>query len=485
MSKVYSNIRLFSQIIGRVTAFVAVVLFIFTASASAATFTVTTTADSGAGSLREAVASANATIDPDTIEFAIPTSGAGCTAGVCTITLTSGELAVNSTAAAGTLLITNSTGSGNLLISGNNASRVFFVNFGANLTISGVTITKGNGRGTTVPSLAAVGGGIVNNGGTLTLTNSTVSGNTTNQGGGIYSNGTTTLTNSTVSGNTASSNGGGIFNNSGTTTLTNSTVSGNMSRFFGGIENNAILNLTSVTVTQNKSPTTEECPGCASGIQSNGKANLKNTIVAGNTTDNASAPLDFGGAIAAGSSFNLIGNGQGTTGITNGTNGNQVGTSASPIDPRLAPLANNGGATQTHALLPDSPAIDKGNSFTLTTDQRGFARPFDNPGITNATGGDGADIGAFEVQAAPTAATVSVSGRVTARGRGISNAVVHLTSQSGEIQTARTNRLGYYTFTELAAGETYIFNVFSKRYQFNPQIVNLTEDLDELNFTAQ
>jgi hypothetical protein len=62
---------------------------------------------------------------------------------------------------------------------------------------------------------------------------------------------------------------------------------------------------------------------------------------------------------------------------------------------------------------------------------------------------------------------------------------VHLTSQSGEILTSRTNRLGYYTFTDLAAGETYIFNVFSKRYQFNPQVVNLTEDLDELNFTAQ
>jgi hypothetical protein len=84
-----------------------------------------------------------------------------------------------------------------------------------------------------------------------------------------------------------------------------------------------------------------------------------------------------------------------------------------------------------------------------------------------------------------TAATVSVSGRVTSRGRGISNAVVHLTNQSGEIQTAKTNRLGYYTFTNLAAGETYIFNVFSKRYQFNPKVVSLTEDLDELNFTAQ
>ena len=86
---------------------------------------------------------------------------------------------------------------------------------------------------------------------------------------------------------------------------------------------------------------------------------------------------------------------------------------------------------------------------------------------------------------APTAATVSVSGRVTARGRGVSNAVVHLTSQNGEILTVRTNRLGYYTFKELAAGETYIFNVFSKRYQFDPKVINLTEDLSEIDFAAQ
>jgi hypothetical protein len=85
----------------------------------------------------------------------------------------------------------------------------------------------------------------------------------------------------------------------------------------------------------------------------------------------------------------------------------------------------------------------------------------------------------------PTAATVSVAGRVTARGRGISNSIVHLTSQNGEIQTVRTNRLGYYIFTDLAAGETYIFNVFSKRYQFDPKVISLTEDLAELDFTAQ
>ncbi len=158
----------------------------------------------------------------------------------------------------------------------------------------------------------------------------------------------------------------------------------------------------------------------------------------------------------------------------------------------LGALANNGGPTQTHRLLAGSAAIDRGsnalavnpsNNTALTTDQRGAGFPRIVDGNNDSTAI--VDIGAFEVQQVTTAATVSVSGRVTARGRGISNAVVHLTSQSGEIQTARTNRFGYYTFTDLAVGETYIFNVFSKRYQFDPKVINLTEDLSEVDFAAQ
>ena len=75
-------------------------------------------------------------------------------------------------------------------------------------------------------------------------------------------------------------------------------------------------------------------------------------------------------------------------------------TDQNSTNPMLGPLANNGGPTFTHALLAGSPAIDKGKNFTsATTDQRGFFRTFDNFSIPNATGGDGTDIGAFEVQA--------------------------------------------------------------------------------------
>ena len=76
--------------------------------------------------------------------------------------------------------------------------------------------------------------------------------------------------------------------------------------------------------------------------------------------------------------------------------------SLSGVDPMLGPLADKGGPTKTHALLAGSPAIDQGNSFGESTDQRGLPRPSDFVGIPDATEGDGSDIGAFELQAPPT-----------------------------------------------------------------------------------
>ena len=90
--------------------------------------------------------------------------------------------------------------------------------------------------------------------------------------------------------------------------------------------------------------------------------------------------------------------------ITNGGYNLDSGTSCgfptqnSTKDPLLGPLADNGGPTKTHALLEGSPAIDQGNSFGESTDQRGLPRPSDFVGIPNASGGDGSDIGAFELQ---------------------------------------------------------------------------------------
>ncbi|MEJ7860755.1 MAG: right-handed parallel beta-helix repeat-containing protein [Pyrinomonadaceae bacterium] len=139
-------------------------------------------------------------------------------------------------------------------------------------------------------------------------------------------------------------------------------------------------------------------------------------------------------------------------------------------DPRFVAASN-------YRLQFNSPAIDAALSpYTQRDDYDFIPRPQ----------GTASDIGAFEFKLGTTAASVSVSGRVlSSRGRGVFNAVVHLTNQMGEIQTTRTNSSGYYTFKDIAVGECYTFNVFTKRYQFNPQVITLTEDLAELNFTAQ
>lgn len=97
----------------------------------------------------------------------------------------------------------------------------------------------------------------------------------------------------------------------------------------------------------------------------------------------------------------------------------------------------------------------------------------------------GTAFGAFTLLA-PTAASVTVGGRVLAgNNRGVSGAFVYLTNSSGETRTARTNGFGYYRFEDVAVGETYTLTVVSKRYQYSPQITNITEERTDLNFFAQ
>ena len=86
---------------------------------------------------------------------------------------------------------------------------------------------------------------------------------------------------------------------------------------------------------------------------------------------------------------------------------------------------------------------------------------------------------------APTAAA-TVSGRVlTPEGRGLRNARVSLTDQSGNSRTALTGMFGYFRFEEVAAGETYVVTINSKRYRFEPQVISVMEELTELNFIGQ
>ena len=171
-------------------------------------------------------------------------------------------------------------GAGILAISGGNAGRVFDVSKGVIVTISNLTIKNGE------PGEGYPNGGGIYNAGTLTLTNSTVSGNRALDGGGIDNAGTLTLTNSTVSGNSATNlyaAGGGIYNE-GTLTLINSTISGNTALaddahgtgYGGGIDNAGTLTLTNSTVSSNSASTS------GGGIYNGGRLTLTNSTVSGN-----------------------------------------------------------------------------------------------------------------------------------------------------------------------------------------------------------
>ncbi len=340
----------------------------------------------------------------------------------------------------------------------------------SNITFSGNTASGDGGGGmcneTSSPSLSNVtfsgntasgdggGGGMYNfNNSSPSLVNVTFSGNTASDGvgGGMYnfSNSSPSLVNVTFSGNHASSGfnfsgfGGGMFNfNNSSPNLFNVTFSGNTADLDGcGMYNfdSSSPSLVNVTFSGNNaggdgggmsngnsSPSLVNVTfsgntasgGFGGGMHnfSNSSPSLVNTLLAGNT-----APFgpDVSGPVDGASRHNLIGDGSGLSGISDGVNGNQVGTSASPIDPLLADLADYGGPTETLALLPGSPAIEAGDNAACADpdtvdnlDQRGIARPQ----------GGTCDIGAFE-------------------SRGFSLALVSGNSQSTLVETTFAGEL--------------------------------------------
>ena len=158
-------------------------------------------------------------------------------------------------------------------VDGASTYRVFEVTSTGNFTVNQITMQNGSTSGN--------GGAILNDGGTLTVTNSTVSGNTGDNGGGIYSaSGTLTATNSTISGNTGNV-GGGIYIANGTATVTNSTISGNTSGFpGGGIYNvNGTLTVTNSTISGDNYASSGDGSG---GIYNAGTATVTNSTISGN-----------------------------------------------------------------------------------------------------------------------------------------------------------------------------------------------------------
>lgn len=448
------------------------VMFGAAQAAQAAAYTVTNAADSGVGSLRQAVIDANAAGSNDVINFSAALSGQS-------IVLAS-EIVISNN---GTLTI-NGLGANVLTIDGGpGTNRIFYTNLAAIVTISGVTLTGGGGTGAFA---SGFGGAIYAVAGSLTLDRVHITANTALNGGGMfYNGGTHQISNSTVSSNIAVLDCGGFRNFGGTLTVANSTISGNSTTATdagasgGGICSEGTTTLQSVTITGNTA-------GVGGGIFHNGTLTLGNTIVAGNTGTSGNPEIRVQGGTVTSAGYNLIGDNAGDSTNTNISITYQP-TDIRDVSPLLGALQNNGGTTPTHALLPRSPAVDAGLNALATEafDQRGVGFPRIRDG--NGDGTAIVDIGAFEVQVAPTAATVSVSGRViTPQGRGIRNVVVTMTDSNGNTRTATTTSFGYYRFEEVAAGETYIFAARGKRFSFgqNSQVHSIMEDTSNINFIA-
>jgi hypothetical protein len=287
----------------------------------------------------------------------------------------------------GTVTVLNST------ISGNSATQTIG---GGIRNAAGGTVTVVNS--TISANSSARGGGIDNVNGTVTVINSTISGNSANSagGGGIFNNGgTVTVVNSTIRGNSANS-GGGIYNaDTSTVTVVNSTISGNTANFDGGgIYNSGTLTVVNSTISGNSAANS------GGGIfHATGTVTLTGTIVAGNLASNGP---DVQGAMNSASNYNLIGNGSNMSGIGDGVNNNIVGVDVADVLDSNG-LQDNGGPTQTIALVDDSetnPALNhipmgeigcgvSDAEIPVHIDQRGQPRP---GGTENRC-----DIGAYEL----------------------------------------------------------------------------------------
>ncbi len=379
-------------------------------------FVVTRTGDNGDGycdaegdgdgcTLSEAVGAANAAPTDDEIRFAPGVSG--------TITLSK---ALPQIQRSGSLTVFGPEEG--ITIDANAKGRVFQM-LQSTLTLNDLTLTGG----AIVGGGSDSGAGISNNRGTLTVNRCTIRDNSAFEGGGISTaEGTTTVRDSTFSGNVANNGGGGALQNfRGSTTVSGCTFSDNIATFGGAASNDGgQLSFSNTTISGNRASgrASNFGGGALATLDDNGSANggisldsctlvdnsaaaaaksgiwvisgaltTRNSIIAGNGSDGGADGGSDSGAgdifVEAGATFssggnNLIGNAGAETRLVDS---DIVGVS----DPQLGPLAANGGATFTRALLPDSRALDAG-ATDLTTDQRGQARPQ----------GRATDIGAFE-----------------------------------------------------------------------------------------
>ncbi|MEZ4728940.1 MAG: choice-of-anchor Q domain-containing protein [Caldilineaceae bacterium] len=301
------------------------------------------------------------------------------------------------------------------IISGDAVGRVLFLYANTTLTLTHVTIRDGqimdnqgggiynDGQLTLVASRvvsnsAGVSGGGIANFGTLVIDHTVITDNhaTLGNGGGIVNGGRLTVSASTIADNYAKIRGGGVYHSVGTLTLMNSTIAHNRADFAaGGIANFDQMTSMNSTISAN---TTD---GAGGGLVNGGQWQMVNLTIADNLAGDGNSLYNSGTLTVTSTIMADGATGKNCTSwgivISQGNNlesdancGFTAPTDQSRTEPLLAPLGEYGGATATHALLPQSPALDAGHSACPppATDQRGVTRP----------SGAGCDIGAFEAE---------------------------------------------------------------------------------------
>ncbi len=272
-----------------------------------------------------------------------------------------------------------------------------------NLTLQRVTLSGGS---------SSFGAGVLNrSGGTLTIENSTISGNTAGfSGGGLFNSGILNIKNSAISDNSSNFGGGVINDLFGSLTVENSTISENIADAGGGVLNSGgSFTITNSTISGNIANSAGG--GLVNSYYSGfyyclgGTLTLNRSLIAGNQAPVAPEIQNISTvcavSIVTANDFNLFG-ANGNAGVTDFTPGSTdiVPAPGVQLANILGPLQNNGGPTETHALVAGSPAIDAGDpggcrdnqGTLLLTEQRGFARHVDG----NNDGTVRCDIGAFE-----------------------------------------------------------------------------------------
>lgn len=425
----------------------------FAASAVAEQFTVTNTNDSGPGSLRAAIAAAAQNPGADSIVFQLADCG-----GACTIRLTSGELVI--IGGVGALDISHPITAEPVIVDAGGTSRVMQIAVGAEVDLSGLTITGGRAyeisgggilnRGKATLSYMKIhsnyndyaGGGISNaDTGNMKILKSEVFDNQAEwYGGGVFNLGNLSIADSTIATNYGPDVwGGGLYSIDGIDSklfVTNSTFSSNRGSWGGGMmipHGYMTAYLSSITVTNNIGG------GMAADCLFQGTAEVINSIVSGNEGGDVRSCLH----VEARSSL--------------------IGQPA-----MLGPLAYNGGYTRTHALLPGSPAIDVGNACVGVPDSCWPAHPaldFDQRGYRRS---GAPDVGAFE-----SGGFFEIRGRVLSpSGQALRGATVTLVDELGRKRVSTTSSFGSFQFDDIPTS-IYTITAVSKRYRFTAQTLTV------------